>query len=66
MMIHHRMTNYRIADHRIYHRYRQVESIVYTAARSFWREFLRPSLIVATGIILAMPVARIIGSLIGG
>ena len=61
--------NYRISDHRIYHAWRKtadaVSGFVVWLAPVVWRGFLQPVLVLAIGVGLSAPVARMFGSVIG-
>lgn len=57
--------NYRISDHRIYHVWRCAADCVCEVAPAVWHGFLRPVLVLAVGVGLAAPVARVLGSFIG-
>lgn len=57
--------NYRISEHRIHHAWRRTADCVRDAAPAVWHGFLRPVLVLAVGVGLAAPVARVLGSFIG-
>ena len=61
--------NYKISEHRIYHAWRVSVDIVgdciRTVAPAVWHGFLQPVLVLAIGVGLSAPVARMLGSFIG-
>lgn len=58
-------SNYKKSEHRIYHAWRCTVDCVGAAAPIVWHGFLQPVLVLAFGVGLAAPVARVLGSFIG-
>lgn len=56
--------NYRISEHRIYHAWRRAADCVRDAAPVVWHGFLRPVLVLAVGVGLSAPVAKMAGALL--
>ena len=56
--------NYRISDHRIYHAWRRTADFVRDAAPVVWHGFLRPVLVLAVGVGLSAPVAKVAGAIL--
>lgn len=61
--------NYRISEHRIYHAWRvsadAVGDCIRILAPAVWRGFLQPVIVLAVGVGLSVPVARVLGSFLG-
>lgn len=57
--------NFSIVEHRTRYRARCAWRSVQWAAQEFWHGFVKPVLIVATGVALAAPLARMAGTAIG-
>ena len=53
--------NYKIKEHRIYHAWRRTADFASDAAPIVWNGFLRPVLVLAVGVGLSAPVAKIAG-----
>lgn len=56
--------NYRIVEHRTRYRARCAWRFTQYAAREFWRGFAQPVLIVAIGVAISAPMAKMAGSVI--
>lgn len=56
--------NYRIKEHRIYHAWRRTADFVIAAAPIVWNGFLRPVLVLAIGVGLSAPVAKMAGAIL--
>lgn len=59
------MKNYRIAEHPYYHAIRCMAEAASTLIRSVWREFVQPVSIIACGIAIGFPIAKILGTALG-
>ena len=61
--------NYRISEHRIYHAWRgcadSVGDCIRILAPAVWHGFLQPVIVLAVGVGLSVPVARVLGSFLG-
>ena len=57
--------NFSIVEHRTRYRARCAWRCAQWAAKEFWQGFVKPVLIVATGVALAAPLARMAGTAIG-
>ena len=61
--------NYRISEHRIYHAWRgcaeTVRDCIRILAPAVWHGFLQPVIVLAVGVGLSVPVARVLGSFLG-
>ena len=57
--------NYRIVEHRTRYSARRAWRFTQQNARDFWQSFMLPVLIVATGVALASPIAKMAGTTIG-
>ena len=58
------MRNYRIAEHPYWHAARCAGETAREFAGTAWREFVKPVTVVATGIVVGMPLARMIGEVL--
>lgn len=56
--------NYKTKEHRIYHAWRCMADFVCDAAPVVWHGFLRPVLVLAVGVGLSAPVAKMAGALL--
>ena len=59
------MKNYRIAEHPYYHAIRCVAEATKAWIRAAWREFVKPVSIIACGIAIGFPIAKIPGTALG-
>ena len=59
------MKNYRIAEHPYWHATRCAGATVKEFAGTAWRDFVKPVAIVASGIVVGLPLARMFGEVVG-
>ena len=56
--------NYKTKEHRIYHAWRRMADFVSDTAPIVWREFLKPIVVLAVGVGLSAPVAKVAGEIL--
>ena len=59
------MKNYRIAKHPYYHATRCVAEGASALIHSAWKEFVKPVSIIACGIAIGFPLAKMFGTALG-
>ena len=59
------MKNYRIAEHPYYHATRCVVESTSSLIGKAWREFVKPVSIIACGIAIGFPLAKMFGTALG-
>lgn len=57
--------NYKIADHKCYHTMKCTVETFTAAGGKFWEGFAKPVVIIAAGITVGMPIAWMIGTVLG-